>query len=160
VTALAAGHRPCFECRRHDAIEFAECWRRGLRLPARPRAADMDERLHEERLSRAGESRAALNSRATEAVGTAHPQARDKRRHARSIADLPDGAFIVIEGRAFAMRGRSLLYWAPDGYATRRQRPRSGTVDVLTPPSIIAALSAGYNPRWHPSCVEDGAGHC
>ena len=46
VTALAAGHRPCFECRRRDATAFAECWRRGLRLPARPRAAQMDERLH------------------------------------------------------------------------------------------------------------------
>ena len=134
VTALAAGHRPCFECRRRDAIAFAECWRRGLGLGDRPRASAMDERLHQERLD-----------------------GRQKRSHPMAFADLPDAAFVVIDRRAFAVRGDSLLYWAPDGYATRRPRPRSGTVDVLTPPAIVAALSAGYSPRWHPSCVEDGA---
>lgn len=136
-TALAAGHRPCFECRRKDAVAFAESWRRGLKLPARPRAVEMDDRLHEERLD-----------------------GRDKRRHARPIGDLPDGAFIVLEERAFAVRGRALLHWSPDGYSARRARPQDGTVDVLTPPAILAALSAGYSPHWHPSCVESGSLHC
>ena len=114
VTALAAGHRPCFECRRRDAIAFAECWRRGLGLGDRPRASAMDERLHQERLD-----------------------GRQKRSHPMAFADLPDAAFVVIDRRAFAVRGDSLLYWAPDGYATRRPRPRSGTVDVLTPPAML-----------------------
>src|SRR6266511_2726230 len=26
VTAFAAGHRPCFECRRKDAVAFAAAW--------------------------------------------------------------------------------------------------------------------------------------
>jgi hypothetical protein len=128
VTALAAGHRPCFECRRRDAIGFAESWRRAAGLAARPRAAEMDAQLHEER--RDGHA---------------------KRRHALPFGDLPDGAFVVREDRAFAVRGGALLYWAPDGYAARRPRPRSGMAEVLTPPSILAVLSDGYSPRWHPS---------
>ena len=128
-TALAAGHRPCFECRRRDALAFAECWRRAFGLEHRPRASEMDVRLHEERLA------AAASSAATP----------------YRLADLPDGAFVVIDERAFAVRGPSLIYWAPDGYAARRPRPRGGTVDVLTPPAILRVLSAGYKPRWHPS---------
>src|SRR5688572_33069560 len=50
VTALSAGHRPCFECRRRDAQAFARCWQRAFGLPAPPRAADMDRVLHAERL--------------------------------------------------------------------------------------------------------------
>ena len=127
-TALAAGHRPCFECRRRDALAFAECWRRARRLPERPRAADMDVKLHDERLG-----------------------GRERRRHPMPFADLPDGAFVVVEERAFAVRGHSLLYWAPDGYAARKPRPRNGMADVLTAPSVVAVLAAGYSPRWHPS---------
>ena len=41
VTALAAGHRPCFECRRADAKEFAEKWARAQSIPV-PRAPEMD----------------------------------------------------------------------------------------------------------------------
>src|SRR6202012_4861601 len=48
--ALAAGHRPCFECRRQDAAAFAEKWREGFGLRAPPRAGAMDEVLHAERL--------------------------------------------------------------------------------------------------------------
>src|SRR5580700_1694629 len=49
-TALAAGHRPCFECRRKDAEAFAEAWRKARRLATRPFAPEMDEVLHRERL--------------------------------------------------------------------------------------------------------------
>jgi hypothetical protein len=85
---------------------------------------------------------------------------RGKRRHALPFAGLPDGVVVVMEGRAFAVRGPALLYWTPDGYAARKPRPRGGTADVLTPPAIVAALGAGYRPRWHPSAVEDGDGAC
>jgi hypothetical protein len=44
-----------------------------------------------------------------------------------------------------------LLRWTPDGYADRKPRPRGVTADVLTPPAILAVLSAGYQPHWHPS---------
>jgi hypothetical protein len=127
-TALAAGHRPCFECRRADAIVFAACWQRAAGLKAPPRAPAMDAVLHAERL--AGHA---------------------KRLHRRAIDDLPDGAFIARPDGAFAVRGRELVQWSAGGYGRRLLRPRGGATEVLTPPTIIAALAAGYRPRWHDS---------
>ena len=127
-TALAAGHRPCFECRRREAKAFAEKWRQAFRLSSRPRAPAMDQRLHAERL-----------------------EGRVKQTHRRKIDELPDGAFIAIDGEAFAVRAGSLLHWTPQGYDTRERRPRGITVDVLTPPAMLGVLRAGYQLRWHPS---------
>jgi hypothetical protein len=127
-TAFAAGHRPCFECRRKDAEAFAEAWRAARRLGVRPYADAMDEVLHRERLD-----------------------GRTKRTHRRAIDTLPDGAFIALDGVAFAVKGNALLRWTPRGYAGCKPRPRGVTVDVLTPPAILAVLLAGYQPRWHPS---------
>jgi hypothetical protein len=129
-TALAAGHRPCFECRRQDAESFAESWRIAHGSRSRPRAAVMDRVLHRERL-----------------------RGRAKRRHNRAIDGLPDGAFIVLQDAAFAVRGDALLRWTPNGYEARLARPRGVPVDVLTPPAILAALSAGYRPHWHASAA-------
>jgi len=128
VTALAAGHRPCFECRRKEAAAFAEAWRKARKLRAPPRAAEMDRVLHEERL-----------------------RGRAKRVHRRTFNEIPDGAFVAMEEGAFAVRGNMLLHWTPQSYDSRMPRPRSGNADVLTPPAILAALSAGYQPHWHPS---------
>jgi hypothetical protein len=127
-TALASGHRPCFECRRRDAEAFAEAWRAARKLGTRPYADEMDDVLHRERLD-----------------------GRAKRTHRRAIDALPDGAFIATDGAAFVLKGQALLRWTPDGYSGSKPRPRGVTVDVLTPPAILAVLSAGYKPRWHPS---------
>lgn len=130
-TALAAGHRPCFECRRRDAVDFAEKWAAARRLPNPPRAAEMDRVLHAERLD-----------------------GRTKRLHPLLTDRLPDGAMLTLPDEmesAFAVRGERLLRWLPDGYADARSRPRGIRVDVLTPPSILAVLKHGYQPRWHPS---------
>jgi hypothetical protein len=129
-TALAAGHRPCFECRRADARAFAAAYAAGSGR-AVPRAPAIDRVLHAERL-----------------IGRA------KRQHPLAIDDLPDGAFLTLTdepGQAFAVRGSALLRWTPAGYAASRRRPRSVAADVLTPPGILAALAGGYLPRWHPS---------
>jgi len=123
VTALAAGHRPCFECRRKDADHFAALF---FREKQRATAAEMDKVLHAERL--AGKA---------------------KRTHRRSIDALPDGAMIALAGQPFAVRGNRLLPWTPRGYAAPQRRPRTKGVDVLTPPAILAVLSRGYRPRWH-----------
>jgi hypothetical protein len=133
-TALAAGHRPCFECRRQDAENFSQYWRKALGKRRHPRAAEMDQVLHRERLD-----------------------GRAKRRQRRSIDGLPDGVFIALDGTAFALRGDALLRWTPEGYNARMPRPRRVIVEVLTPPAIIAVLSAGYRPRWHPSAKESVA---
>ena len=128
VTALSAGHRPCFECRRQDAVAFADLWQQAFKLCARPCAAAMDERLHAERLD-----------------------GRGKRVHRRQIDELPDGAFVTLEEGAFAVRGRSLLRWTAAGYDARKRRSGALAIDVLTPPAILAVLVAGYRPQWHPS---------
>ena len=130
VTALSAGHRPCFECRRRDAERFAECWRQAFRLKDRPHAPEMDIALHAERLD-----------------------GRAKRCHRLPIDDLPDGAFIARGEGAFVVRGGKLLRWTPAGYSGREPRLRGIMVDVLTPPATLAVLAAGYAPRWHPSAI-------
>ncbi|MGE0564252.1 MAG: hypothetical protein AB7O50_07020 [Pseudolabrys sp.] len=125
VTAFAAGHRPCFECRRQDADSFAEAFApRDRRLSA----PEMDVVLHRERLD-----------------------GKTKRLHRRAINALPDGTMIARGDAAFALRGNRLLRWTPSGYREGARRPRDGKVDVLTPPSILRALGRGYAPLWHPS---------
>jgi hypothetical protein len=128
VTALAAGHRPCFECRRADANAFAEKWAqaKGGEIPYAP---DMDVVLQQERLD-----------------------GRQKRTHAMPFGELPGGTFVAIDGAAFAISGKKLLRWSPLAYIETRQRPR-GIATVLTPPSIVGVLSAGYQPQWHPSAL-------
>jgi hypothetical protein len=126
VTAFAAGHRPCFECRRADATAFAASWARA-KGGAIPHAPQMDLALQAERLS-----------------------GPDKRMHAMNFGDLPDGAFISLDGAALAVRGERLLRWSESGYTGTLARPR-GMANVITPPSIVAVLSAGYRPRWHES---------
>jgi hypothetical protein len=127
-TALAAGHRPCFECRRADALAFAAAWARAHGLEAAPRAGAMDVVLHGERLD-----------------------GRGKRRHRAALDDLPDGATIAEGDQPLAVRGDALLPWTPAGYGPPRPRSRGVEVDVLTPPAIVAVLAAGYRPQWHPS---------
>ena len=127
VTALAAGHRPCFECRRADAKAFAEKWSQAKRRDI-PYAPEMDLVLQSERLD-----------------------GRAKRRHEMKIEDLPDGVFIALDSRAFAVRGSALLQWDENGYGEKVSRPRRAIANVLTPPSIVDVLAAGYWPQWHPS---------
>lgn len=128
-TALAAGHRPCFECRRADAVAFAAAWARGQWLSASPRAGEMDLVLQAQRLT-----------------------GRDKRRHLAALDTLPDAAMIVLDNAApLAVRGDVVLPWSFAGYGAPRPRPRGIEVELLTPPAIVAVLSAGYRPHWHPS---------
>jgi hypothetical protein len=121
ATALAAGHRPCFECRRTDAVAFAAAWGRA-KGEASPRAPEMDRVLHAERLD-----------------------GRHKRTHRMALENLPDGAMIAIGGAACLVHGDALLPWTFSGYGTGIQR-RAETAEVLTPPSIVAVLRAGYRP--------------
>jgi len=120
-TALAAGHRPCFLCRRPDA----EAFRRAFPASARPSAPEMDAVLHRERLAK-------ISGRAAE----------------RPIAELPDGAMIERDGRPYALRGAMLLPWTFFGYGAPEPRPSAGWAPTLTSPAIVAALSSGYRPRW------------
>jgi hypothetical protein len=121
VTALAAGHRPCFFCRRPAASNFLG------RAGFLKHADDFDRLVHGERLDGGR-----------------------KRTFQAETTNLPDGAMIEVEGEAYAIRGPSLLRWQPHAYVARRER-FAGQVKVLTPPVIVSVLASGYRPAWHPS---------
>ena len=115
ATALAAGHRPCAECRNADYRSFLE-------LTGASRAGDLDQRLHTERLG----------------GGVA-----GRRLHERRLEDLPDGAFVLLDDAPWLVLEDALLRWTPGGYAERRSRP-GGRVDVITPPTSLDVLSSGW----------------
>ena len=119
-TALAAGHRPCFECRRAAAKAFLAAF------PGRPSGADpMDEALHRERV-----------------------ESRRKRLWQARLGDLPEGAMIARQGRAYAVRAGTLWPWSFAGYGAPLPLEPDHLADVLTPPSTVAVLAAGYGPLW------------
>lgn len=123
VTALTAGHRPCFECRRADARTFADAWAVAFDLSEPPKADAMDAVLHSERTA---------------------PQ-----NTLTAIDACPDGAMAQTgDGRMFAMRNGEALWWSPTGYGIG---PRPQHARLLTPPAMLEVLSAGYRPAWHPS---------
>ena len=137
ATALAAGHRPCFECRRADADRFSELWTKVHGGDDRARAPAMDETLHAERVDRDRKKVTFLARR----------------------ANIPSGAFVRYaqdgsQARAYLVAGDQLLAWEPSGY-TALVLPTSiaEQVEVLTPASIVAVLSAGYRHMLHPSAA-------
>jgi hypothetical protein len=134
ATAMAAGHRPCFECRREEAERFAVLWNQVRGKTERAAAPDMDSVLQAERID-AGYAK--VVSRGT-------------------LGSLADGAFVRrTEGPALLWGGQ-LWPWSFEGYGAPIHAPRDKLVDVLTPPSIVAILAAGFRPRVHESL--DAAG--
>jgi len=135
ATALSAGHRPCFECRRGDAERFALLWAETRAWPAPARAPEIDVALHEERVGAKGQ----------------------KITYRAQLGALPDGTFIRLPDdageRAYLVDGNRLLAWAPAGYGPGLPRPQRREVEVLTPRSIVAVLSSGYCPMLHPSAA-------
>jgi len=136
ATALAAGHRPCFECRRADSLRFFDAVRAGvpgLVTGGKKLYVDtVDRRLHEERVG--ARSKAKLTTVA-------------------ALAELPDGAMVALPGdaaQAYLVMAGKLLPWSFGGYGAPITAP-DGTVAVLTPPTTVAALRAGYVPLVHPS---------
>jgi hypothetical protein len=124
ATAFAAGHRPCALCRRADYVRFLE-------LLEESGADAADARLHEDRLD---------------------PSARTRRLHDAALEELPDGAFVLSDGVPHLVLGTKLLEWTSGGYIAAR--PRSGEVSLITPPSLVSVLQAGWEgevPFLHPS---------
>ena len=127
ATALAAGHRPCFFCRRDDANRFRAAWQEGNRVMS-VRAGDIDRVLHRERLEH----------------GT-------KRLHPlpAPLRELPDGAMVQQDAESFLITGGRAFRWSPAGYGAAELAGEA--VMLLTPPSTVRALSAGYRPALHPT---------
>jgi hypothetical protein len=81
-----------------------------------------------------------------------------RRLHAAPLDDLPDGAIVLVGGAPFLVLGERLLAWAPEGYATARPRPAGEQAELITPPSLVAVLDAGWHgvvPLLHPSALKD-----
>jgi hypothetical protein len=126
ATALAAGHRPCFFCRREDANRFCAAWDAGNGT-TKVLARDIDPVLHRERFAN-GKKLHPLPMR---------------------LEQLPDGAMVQSGDDSFLMaQGRAYL-WSPAGYTKATRSPNHAM--LLTPPSIVRVLSAGYRPVLHPS---------
>jgi hypothetical protein len=130
ATALAAGHRPCAYCRRTAYVSYAEAWQAASGLDDRPRAGEMDARLHAERVD---------------------PRARRQRTSRATAGGLPDGAMIRHEGGPALVSGGRARPWSFAGYQAAVPLRHDAVVEVLTPPSSVAALTAGYRPVLHPS---------
>jgi hypothetical protein len=127
AVALAAGHRPCGECRRHDLEHFKRAW--AAAISGQDTLSDIDRRLHLDRV---------------------RPDRR-KRIFKETFATLPDGTYIEWEGSAWLILEQALHCWTPAGYSQRTEPSLAGTVRVLTPRCTVTVLSAGYRPLLHPS---------
>ncbi|MGE0502839.1 MAG: hypothetical protein AB7I79_16970 [Rhizobiaceae bacterium] len=130
-TALATGHRPCFNCRRERAKDFIGLFAATSGIAA-PKVNDLDRRLHAERLASGGKPPVIAG---------------------KELRKLPDGAFVGIGERAFAVKRSRLLPWkfkeyeASIAFADRPVFP----ILLLTPSTTVEVLRAGYRPEWHAS---------
>lgn len=120
ASALAAGHRPCFECRRTDAVAFADAWAKSKGLTARPKAAIIDAALHTERLS----------------PRDANPPA---------LGYFMNGVFFRQHGTECVFKNGMLHPWSPAGYGKPIAVDRHNA-QLLTPVSVCDAIRAGYKP--------------
>jgi hypothetical protein len=130
ATALAAGHRPCAECRRQDHEAYRHAWGRAHRTTV-PRADDMDLVLHGQRL---------------------RPD-RTQRTHPARLGSLPDGAMLALDGSAWLVFASHLHRWTPGGYVGKVRIDGDSRVDVLTPPATVRTIRAGFRPGVHPSAT-------
>src|SRR5271170_1377625 len=126
ATAFAAGHRPCFYCRREDANRFRAAWEKGNRV-SDVLAPEMDAVLHRERFASAKKL---------------HPLP-------RPLEKLPDGTMVQAGEESFLIAQGRALKWSPSGY--RALKGEITDAKLLTPPSTVRAFAAGYRVVLHES---------
>lgn len=127
ATAMAAGHRPCAECRRERYKAFLAAWP----MPG-ARAGDVDIALKRERAS-------------------AH------RPLASNLDNLPDGVMVKesASGLFYLVNQGKAWHWTFSGYSNAQDiESLSGNFVILTPASTIKALSNGYLPEIHFSAYQ------
>jgi hypothetical protein len=164
VTALAAGHRPCFYCRRERAVEFARCFSAGQGRKTIS-APEMDALLHRERWA----SRSVRQNRreAPPPLTPPHKEEGELPRakspsplwggvrgggiDASNCSSVPSGAMIAVGEVAFVRANESWLAWSFGGW--RHAALPAGAQQLLTPLVTLHALAQGYAPAWHPSAL-------
>lgn len=128
ATAFAAGHRPCFECRRSDYDRFKSCWLKGnpgYGFTEKTSIREIDDILHRERIDPDG----------------------NKVTFTALLNDLPDGTFIRLRNQPFLVADGLLYHWTPSGYEEQTQPDNAEEVTVLTPRSTVNAFRAGSRPQ-------------
>ncbi len=128
ATALAAGHRPCYECRYADAKQFREALVRSGVFHYRPKASDLSDAI-------AGEIQSVLKGKSE--------------REQVATADLPDGAMFTTGAAAFLKWQGQAHPWQFSGYGAAQALPEHAV--RLTPHITCQALAHGYTPQVHPS---------
>lgn len=124
AVALAAGHRPCAECRRPRFNAFRDAWGvTGISADA------MDLELHPARIDKQ----------------------KHKVTYSERLGSLPDGTLVGIDGGAFLVWRSALHRWSVGGYFERVAIPGDREVTVLTPAPIVRCLRNGYVPDVHVS---------
>jgi len=134
ATGLAAGHRPCGECRLADLRRFGAAWPgqwpRGYAL-----AREMDPTLRQERYARDAPAR---------------------RQWLDPDRPPPDGTMFALvadpQRAILAARGK-LWRWTTFGYEGPLPWDRRLEALQLTPPSTAAAIANGYPVEIHPSAL-------
>jgi hypothetical protein len=129
ATALAAGHRPCYTCRRPAYNLFFTAWSAANRSGESIRAADVDKQLKSDR----------------------DPSSRSE---VQSTTGLPDGVMFkhVASGNYYLIRANSAYLWSFDGYSAPSPLSNlKGPFIILTPASTIGAIRHGYRPTLHSS---------
>jgi hypothetical protein len=128
ATALAAGHRPCFECRREQADRFKVAWIKGnpqYHFDSKVAISKIDEVIHEQRINKDG----------------------IKITFKALLKDLPNGVFIEINDQPYLLSNGHRYSWSPDGYGKAYPLNQNELVTVLTPASVVNAIRAGYQPQ-------------
>lgn len=126
AVALAAGHRPCGECRRTFYRAYIDAANIGSECPIAG-AGDLDRQLSASRRSE---------------------------RMTAPVASLPDGAFVSLGVDDFRLVAAGSLHrWTPNGYVEPVAIADSGVAaaPVLTPALSLRALRNGYPVTVHPS---------
>jgi hypothetical protein len=128
ATAFAAGHRPCFECRKDDAKRFKSCWIKGNpshNFTMATSINQIDEIIHHER----------IDANKAKVI------------HERASGDIPEGTFVLVNDDPYVLINGMPHRWTPFGYERSMALPEVSMFTVLTPRSIVNAFSAGYVPQ-------------
>jgi len=128
ATSFAAGHRPCFECRRNDYQHFKSLWIKGnpeYHLDEKTSITKIDDILQQERIDRN----------------------KTKVTYEENFEELPDGSFVLFDNKPYIILEQKMYLWTPFGYDKIKVLSMPDRVTILTPRSIVNTFRAGYLPQ-------------
>jgi hypothetical protein len=128
ATSFAAGHRPCFECRRSDYHQFKSLWLKGnpeYRFNEKTPIKKIDDILHKERIDR-------HQSKVT---------------YEEKIERIPNGSIVSIDDNPYLLFEKKMYLWTPFGYDKGIALPNTNKLTVLTPKSLVNTFRVGYLPQ-------------